>query len=68
MSNPNITQFMADQNISSYSGLEEYYISKLLDIVANLPTQNGYGSLFDCFMFYNIHGFFSLVITEMVKI
>ncbi|ROT62925.1 Beta-hexosaminidase subunit beta [Penaeus vannamei] len=42
-SNPAITQFMAEHNITgNYSKLEEIYITKLLDIVANLPTKNGY--------------------------
>nr|XP_027229443.1 beta-hexosaminidase subunit alpha-like [Penaeus vannamei] len=42
-SNPNITQFMAQHNITGdYSKLEEVYVKKLLDIVANLPTKNGY--------------------------
>ncbi|XP_047481303.1 beta-hexosaminidase subunit alpha-like isoform X2 [Penaeus chinensis] len=42
-SNPAITQFMAEHNITgNYSKLEEIYVTKLLDIVANLPTKNGY--------------------------
>ncbi|XP_071534652.1 beta-hexosaminidase subunit alpha-like [Panulirus ornatus] len=42
-SNPNITKFMDKHNITgSYNKLEEIYISKLLDIIANLPTKNGY--------------------------
>lgn len=42
-SNPNITEFMARHNITgNYAKLEEIYISKLIDIVGNLPTKNGY--------------------------
>ncbi|XP_050711017.1 beta-hexosaminidase subunit alpha-like [Eriocheir sinensis] len=42
-SNPNITEFMAQQNITGdYAKLEEIYITKLIDIVSNLPTKNGY--------------------------
>ncbi|XP_045615351.2 beta-hexosaminidase subunit alpha [Procambarus clarkii] len=42
-SNPNITAFMAEHNITGdYSKLEEVYITKLLDIIANLPKKNGY--------------------------
>ncbi|KAG7158849.1 Beta-hexosaminidase subunit alpha-like [Homarus americanus] len=42
-SNPNITDFMAKINITGdYSKLEQVYITKLVDIVSNLPTKNGY--------------------------
>ncbi|KAF2354834.1 Glycoside hydrolase family 20 catalytic domain [Trinorchestia longiramus] len=41
-SNPAITEFMTQSNITSYEGLESYYITRLLDIVSNLPTANGY--------------------------
>ncbi|KAG0714978.1 Beta-hexosaminidase subunit alpha [Chionoecetes opilio] len=42
-SNPNITTFMSQLNITGdYSKLEELYISKLIEIVGNLPTKNGY--------------------------
>ncbi|XP_018019404.1 beta-hexosaminidase subunit beta isoform X2 [Hyalella azteca] len=42
ISSPSISEFMVQQNITTYSGLESYYIARLLDIVANLPTANGY--------------------------
>ncbi|KAK7084872.1 hypothetical protein SK128_002486 [Halocaridina rubra] len=42
-SNPNITAYMEAHNITGdYAKLEEIYISKLLDIIANLPNKNGY--------------------------
>lgn len=42
-SNPNISQFMKTHNITGdYSKLEEVYITKLIELVANLPTKNGY--------------------------
>ncbi|CAL4067414.1 unnamed protein product [Meganyctiphanes norvegica] len=42
-SNPNITTWMATHNITGdYAKLEEYYITRLLDIVDNLPKKNGY--------------------------
>ncbi|XP_075212922.1 beta-hexosaminidase subunit alpha-like [Lycorma delicatula] len=34
-SNPNITQFMVKNNITTYEDLESYYIKKLLEIVQN---------------------------------
>lgn len=41
-SNPNITAYMAQHNITGdYSKLEQVYITKLLDIVASLPNKNG---------------------------
>lgn len=41
-SNPNITEFMAEHNITdNYSKLEEIYIIKLLEIIGNLSTNNG---------------------------
>ena len=36
MSNPNITEFMQANNITSYNKLEGYYIKKLIDISDNL--------------------------------
>ncbi|RXG60576.1 Beta-hexosaminidase subunit beta, partial [Armadillidium vulgare] len=42
-SNPQLTDFMASLNISGdYSKLEQYYITRLLEIVSNLTTHNGY--------------------------
>ncbi|RXG55745.1 Beta-hexosaminidase subunit alpha [Armadillidium vulgare] len=42
-SNPRITDFMNSLNITGqYSELEEYYIARLLEIVSNLTTHNGY--------------------------
>lgn len=42
-SNPNITEFMEKNNITGdYSKLEEVYITKLIDLVAHLPTKNRY--------------------------
>ncbi|XP_068215388.1 beta-hexosaminidase subunit beta-like isoform X2 [Palaemon carinicauda] len=42
-SNPQITDFMKKENITGdYGKLEEVYITKLLEIVSNLPTKNGY--------------------------
>lgn len=42
-SNPNITTYMTQHNITGdYSKLEQVYISKLLDTIANLPNKNGY--------------------------
>lgn len=34
-SNPNITEFMTINNITTYEGLESYYIKKVIDIVQN---------------------------------
>ena len=41
-SNPNISKFMASKNITEYNKLEEYYIQRLLKLVANLPKKNGF--------------------------
>ncbi|XP_066956635.1 beta-hexosaminidase subunit beta-like [Macrobrachium rosenbergii] len=42
-SNPDITEYMKKANITGdYGKLEEVYITKLLDIVTNLPTKNEY--------------------------
>ncbi|KAK7084802.1 hypothetical protein SK128_004139 [Halocaridina rubra] len=42
-SNPTITQYMKDHNITGdYGKLEEVYVSKLLQLISNLPTKNGY--------------------------
>ncbi|KAK3860960.1 hypothetical protein Pcinc_033023 [Petrolisthes cinctipes] len=42
-SNPNITAYMAEHNITGdYSKLEQVYITKLLDVIAHLPNKNGY--------------------------
>ncbi|GAB6027657.1 hypothetical protein CHUAL_001898 [Chamberlinius hualienensis] len=49
-SNPDITKFMKENNMTEYSDVEGYYVKKLIDIVANLgykyiswqdPVDNG---------------------------
>jgi len=42
-SNPEISEFMQNMNISgNYKELEAIYVKKLLDIVSSYPTNNGY--------------------------
>ena len=44
-SNPEILAFMVANGIESYTKLEEYYITRVIDIVSGLPTRNGSESL-----------------------
>uniref|UniRef100_A0A2P2I9J4 Beta-hexosaminidase n=1 Tax=Hirondellea gigas TaxID=1518452 RepID=A0A2P2I9J4_9CRUS len=42
-SNPELSEFMQHLNITGdYAALEQYYITKLLELVGDLPTKNGY--------------------------
>lgn len=42
-SNQNITEFMKKMNFTGdYSKLESFYITKLIELVSHLPTENGY--------------------------
>ncbi|KAK8374708.1 hypothetical protein O3P69_016133, partial [Scylla paramamosain] len=42
-SNPTITHYMSQHNITgNYRKLEEIYITKLTQMISNLPTKNGY--------------------------